>query len=167
MKCIAIHESLGTACQTLLQLPETSIPKLETFIGPLELALVIVPNRPILCLGIIDQPWKTSTDDSVILRDMSQLARSKGIIKLSFILRIDQHGTLSTITKLIPSLSLLNIQFHDDNDSPGYEPDGDVDVYIQGDRLEAKKPWTDADSLENYPAAEMSSGYKVFGVIDV
>jgi len=167
MKCIVIHESPGTACQTLLQLPETSIPKLETFIGPLELALVIVPNRPILCLGIIEQPWKTSTDDSVILRDMSQLARSKGIIKLSFILRIDQHGTLSTITKLFPSLSLLNIRFHDDNDSPGYEPDGDVDVYIQGDRLEAKKPWTDADSLENYPAAEMSSGYKVFGVIDV
>ena len=148
-----------------LQLSETSIPKLETFIGPLELALVIAPNRPILCLGIIEKPWETSTNDS-ILRDMTQLARSTGpVAKLSFTLRIDQRGTLSAIVNLFPTLLLLNIGFDDDNVPLAY--DSEIGVHIKDGRLEVKKPWKDADSLENHPASKRSSGYKVLSVVNI
>ena len=80
MKCIVIHESSGTACQTSLQLPETSIPKLETFIGPLESAFVIAPNRPSL-LCIIEQQWKHL---QMIARHDSTCSHYRPVIKLSF-----------------------------------------------------------------------------------
>jgi len=159
MKYIVIHRSSRTTCNTPLHLPETSIPRLKTFIGPLELALVIAPNRPIHCLGIIEEPWKESTD-KMILRDITQLARSTGpVAKLSFTLRIERRAVLNTIVNLFPALTLLNIGFHDERLPLKYEPE--TGIQVKDGHLEVNEPWNDADSLEKRPPGKSIGGYKV------
>ena len=158
MKYIVIHRSSRTTCDTTLHLPKTSIPQLKTFIGPLELALVIIPNRPIHCLGIIEQPWEKFTD-TTILRDITQLARSTGpVAKLSFTLRIERRAVLNSIVNLFPALTLLNIGFHDER--LPFESGPERGVQVKDGRLESSKPWCEADSLENNPPGR-SFGYKV------
>lgn len=159
LKYLVIEVPSGTTCLTPPQLPETSVPNLERFTGPLELASIIVPNRPIRRLCIVKVPWKTSTD-SMVLHDMSQLARSTGpVVELSFSLHIGQCATLPLIAKLFPTLLLLNVTFRDDDITPDLTPE--KGIFMNGCRLQVKEPWRDTDSLENHSAPNESSGYKV------
>ena len=154
LKNLVVNVFSETAPLTPLQfeLSETSVPNLEKFTGPLELALIIVPNRPIRRLCIVRDPWKTSTD-SIILHDMAQLARSTGpIIELAFTLHIGRQATLPIIANLFPTLLFLSIEFCDDGITPDLEPENGIQ--IKNARLHVEEP-------ENHSAPKESSGYKV------
>ncbi|KAF9532803.1 hypothetical protein CPB83DRAFT_582692 [Crepidotus variabilis] len=146
--------------------------KIEDFTGPISLARVILPGRPIKIVWIMGEPWASSYRPELLedLKTFSQSTATKSL-HLDVPLRLSTPEMFSTISNLFPDLLDLQLHINTDginssyNHSPQRIREAIKDEVIPRNQLEEPlegqiKPFEEQDRLENRPDVAKASGYK-------